>query len=97
MVQWANTFFIGYLNVRAASSRRKQVKCLGQAMEVWEAHDTIGVKRLTTRADKLADLLGAAISQSSKSDWKSSTHPIRPGPPSVAILPDDGAICKTTR
>jgi hypothetical protein len=67
-------------------------------MEVWEAHDTIGVKRLTTRADKLADLLGADHDLSvfeERLEKLDSPHPTRP--PSPTILPDDGTICKTTR
>lgn len=37
---------------------RKQVKYLGQSMEIWKAQGADGVKELIKRADKLADLLG---------------------------------------
>jgi len=37
---------------------RKQVKYLGQALEVWKAHGADDVQTLLKRAGKLADLLG---------------------------------------
>jgi len=60
---------------------RKQVKYLGQSMEVWKAHDATGVKRLAKRADKLADLLGddhdlAVFAE--RLEQLDSPHPIRP-------------------
>ena len=60
---------------------RKQVKYLGQSMEVWKAHDATGVKRLVKRADKLADLLGddhdlAVFAE--RLEQLDSPHPIRP-------------------
>jgi CHAD domain-containing protein len=60
---------------------RKQVKYLGQSMEVWKAHDANGVKRLVKRVDKLADLLGddhdLAVFEE-RLEKLDSPHPIRP-------------------
>lgn len=60
---------------------RKQVKYLGQSMEVWKAHDATGVKRLVKLADKLADLLGddhdLAVFEE-RLEQLDSPHPIRP-------------------
>ena len=60
---------------------RKQVKYLGQSMEVWKAQDATGVKKLVKRADMLADLLGddhdLAVFEE-RLEQLYSPHPIRP-------------------
>lgn len=46
-------------------------------MEVWEAHDTIGAKRVSTRMDKPADLLGADHELSVLADAHDRLHKVR--------------------
>lgn len=60
---------------------RKQVKYLGQSMEMWKTHDATGVKKFVKLADMLADLLGddhdlAVFEERLKQ--LDSPHPIRP-------------------
>ncbi len=60
---------------------RKQVKYLGQAMEVWNANSTNGAKRLVKRADKLADFLGDdhdLVVFEDRLEKLEAPHPIRP-------------------
>jgi CHAD domain-containing protein len=60
---------------------RKQVKYLGQSMEMWKEHDANVVKRLIKRADKLADLLGTdhdLVVFEERLKQLDSPHPIRP-------------------
>lgn len=60
---------------------RKQVKYLGHSMEVWQSHNTNGMKSLVKRADKVADLLGTdhdlAVFEE-RLEKLDSPHPIRP-------------------
>ncbi|MGE0644450.1 MAG: CHAD domain-containing protein [Nitrospira sp.] len=60
---------------------RKEVKYLGQSMEVWKAHGSAGVKKFVKLADKLADILGddhdLAVFEE-RLEQLVSPHPIRP-------------------
>lgn len=60
---------------------RKQVKYLGQSMEIWKVHGMDGVKELIKRADKLTDLLGTdhdLVVFEERLENLDAPHPIRP-------------------